>query len=147
MHIRLARSTETEALVTLWRRSVVATHTFLAMSDVEALLPIVRDKVLGELEVWVLENGGTPMGFMALYHASLEALFIDPEQRRRGGGRLLLNHARSLKGPLTVDVNEQNPHALQFYLAEGFEVVGRSELDGTGRPFPLLHLRDSWQDS
>ena len=51
-----------------------------------------------------------------------------------------------LKGPLVVDVNEQNPQALQFYLAEGFQVVGRSELDGGGRPFPLLHLREASND-
>jgi putative acetyltransferase len=40
-----------------------------------------------------------------------------------------------------VDVNEQNPEARGFYERLGFTVVARSELDGTGRPFPLLHLR------
>jgi putative acetyltransferase len=42
---------------------------------------------------------------------------------------------------LTVDVNEQNPAACRFYEACGFVVEGRSELDSTGRPFPLLHMR------
>jgi hypothetical protein len=27
--------------------------------------------------------------------------------------------------------------------ASGFEVVGRSEDDGDGQPFPLLHMRDT----
>ena len=40
-----------------------------------------------------------------------------------------------------LDVNEQNPQALGFYLHEGFEVVGRSQTDGLGQPYPLLHLR------
>jgi hypothetical protein len=40
-----------------------------------------------------------------------------------------------------VDVNEQNEQALGFYLRMGFEVEGRSELDSTGKPFPLLHMR------
>ncbi len=40
-----------------------------------------------------------------------------------------------------VDVNEQNTQALDFYLRRGFHVVGRSPLDGQGRPYPLLHLR------
>ncbi|MGY0625916.1 MAG: GNAT family N-acetyltransferase, partial [Paraglaciecola chathamensis] len=39
-----------------------------------------------------------------------------------------------------VDVNEQNPKALGFYQRIGFKVVGRSELDGQGKPYPLLHL-------
>ena len=146
MHIRPAHIADTDKLVSLWRRSVLATHTFLSVADVDALMPVVRHEVLGNLEVWVLENGGTPIGFMALHQNSVEALFMDPGHRRHGGGRQMLNHARSLKGPLVVDVNEQNPQALQFYLAEGFQVVGRSELDGGGRPFPLLHLREASND-
>ena len=45
------------------------------------------------------------------------------------------------RGIRHVDVNEQNPQALGFYRHLGFEQVGRSPLDGQGRPFPLLHLR------
>jgi putative acetyltransferase len=40
-----------------------------------------------------------------------------------------------------VDVNEQNPQGVGFYRHMGFEQVGRSELDGQGNPFPLLHMR------
>jgi putative acetyltransferase len=43
-------------------------------------------------------------------------------------------------GASTVDVNEQNPQAVGFYLHEGFQQVGRSPLDGLGKPYPLLHL-------
>jgi putative acetyltransferase len=39
-----------------------------------------------------------------------------------------------------VDVNEQKPKALGFYQRIGFKVVGRLELDGQGKPHPLLHL-------
>jgi len=53
----------------------------------------------------------------------------------------LVRHAQALKGELLVDVNEQNPAACRFYEACGFVVEGRSELDSTGRPFPLLHMR------
>jgi putative acetyltransferase len=71
----------------------------------------------------------------------LESLLLAPEFHRRGGGRRLLTHAQALHGELTVDVNEQNDAACRFYLACGFVVEGRSELDDDGRPFPLLHLR------
>ncbi len=37
-------------------------------------------------------------------------------------------------------VDEQNEQAVGFYLKMGFEVAGRSELDSTGKPFPLLHM-------
>lgn len=42
---------------------------------------------------------------------------------------------------LTLDVNEQNPGAVGFYLHHGFEVAGRQEADSDGRPFPLLQLK------
>jgi putative acetyltransferase len=51
-------------------------------------------------------------------------------------------HAQALSGAaLAVDVNEQNEAAVGFYIAQGFHVVSRSELDADGRPFPTLHLR------
>ena len=39
-----------------------------------------------------------------------------------------------------VDVNEQNPQALGFYQHYGFEVIDRSPLDGSGKPYPILHM-------
>jgi putative acetyltransferase len=146
VNIRSALSPDIPALVEIWLRSVRATHGFLSEQDIAALEPLVREQVLPKLEVWVLESEA-PIGFMALNGNSLEALFIDPAHIGAGGGRLLLEHARRLKGALSVDVNEQNPAALRFYLANGFEVVGRSETDSGGRPFPLLHLREAGRSS
>jgi putative acetyltransferase len=144
MVIREALPSDRDVLVDIWLRSVRATHTFLTEDDIQALLPLVRDAALVGLELWVLcSDDGAPLGFLGLSGAHVEALFLAPEHRRRGGGRMLLDHARRLKGPLTVDVNEQNPEAVRFYQAWGFEVAGRSEVDGQGRPFPLLHLREA----
>jgi putative acetyltransferase len=143
MMIREAHPNDRDALLEIWLRSVRATHTFLTDDDIQALLPLVRDMALVELELWVLcSDVGKPIGFLGLSGGKVEALFLAPEHHRRGGGRMLLDHARQLQGPLTVDVNEQNPAGLHFFEACGFEVVGRSELDGQGRPFPLLHLRE-----
>jgi GNAT superfamily N-acetyltransferase len=85
-----------------------------------------------------------PIGFLGLAGDAIEALFLEPAHRRQGGGRRLVAHAQALRGgALTVDVNEQNIAARSFYEALGFEVVGRSSLDPTGRPHPLLHMRRS----
>ena len=147
MTIRRALPGDVDALVLIWLRSVRATHTFLTEADIEALLPAVRDE-LGtptDLELWVLEDpsGGEAIGFLGLEGADVAALFLDPDRLRRGGGRLLVEHARSLRGRLTVDVNEQNPDAVRFYEAMGFRLVSRSPDDDAGRPFPILHMRQS----
>jgi putative acetyltransferase len=143
MTIREALPDDRPALLDIWERSVRATHAFLGESDIRSMIPLVRDIVFDQLELWVLcSEAGVAIGFLGLSGAKVEALFIAPEHHRSGGGRMLVDHARRLKGALTVDVNEQNPGAVRFYQACGFEVAGRSEVDSDGRPFPLLHLRE-----
>jgi putative acetyltransferase len=143
MFLREARPSDWSTLLDIWLRSVRATHAFLSEEHIQVLLPLVRDEALPQLELWVLcDDDGTPIGFLGLADAHVEALFLAPEFMRRGGGTLLLEHAHRLKGPLEVDVNEQNLAALRFYLARAFEIVGRSAVDTQGDPFPLLHLRE-----
>ena len=67
-------------------------------------------------------------------------LFITPEARGTGVGSLLVAQAVEWQGATKVDVNEQNDQALGFYKRIGFSVVGRSPLDGQGKPYPLLHM-------
>lgn len=144
MKIRKARTEDHPALLDIWEQSVRASHLFLSEPDIQALLPIVRDQALPGLEVWVLCNTeAEPVGFMGLDGNMLEALFISPGFFGQGGGKAMLEHARAMKGPLRVDVNEQNPRAVGFYLANGFAITGRSSTDAQGQPFPLLHLRET----
>ncbi|HEY2783231.1 MAG TPA: GNAT family N-acetyltransferase [Steroidobacteraceae bacterium] len=96
------------------------------------------------MNTWVLcECSGTPVGFLVLKESHIDALFVAPERIGMGGGSALLRHARSLHPRLTIDVNEQNEAALNFYLAKGFSISGRSETDEDGRPYPLLHLSET----
>jgi putative acetyltransferase len=143
--IRNAQAQDMRRLLQVWLNSVRATHHFLTEADIQFLFPLVRDDELPKLELWTLcDDNDVTVGFVGLAGRSLEALFIDPSYHRRGGGRLLVDHASRLNGrPLIVSVNEQNPAALDFYLGCGFEVIGRSPVDDGGRPFPLLHMRQT----
>lgn len=147
MIIREATPADYESLTAVWLRSVRATHSFLTEEKIQELLPLVRESALPSLELWVLDSDNGPAGFIGFVGAKVEALFLDPAHFRRGWGRRLVEHARRLKGPLTVDVNEQNPEAVRFYEALGFRVVGRSETDQDGRPYPLLHMTDNQEAS
>jgi putative acetyltransferase len=141
--IRRATSDDRAALFDIWLRSVRATHTFVSEPDIQSFMPLVRDYLASsESELWVLcRAGGAVAGFMGMAESRIESLFVAPEFHRRGDGRRLVEHARALRGDLTVDVNEQNTAAVAFYTACGFAVVGRSEVDDMGRPYPLLHMR------
>jgi putative acetyltransferase len=143
MDIRRAIPTDREVLLDVWLRSVRATHTFVSEEDIQSFLPQARDYLASsEPEFWVLcDDSGAIMGFMGMSGSKMESLFLAPEFHRRGAGRRLVRHAQALRDELTVDVNEQNSAARGFYEACGFVVEGRSELDETGRPYPLLHMR------
>lgn len=139
--IRAYEPGDNARLAAIWLAAVRATHLFLSEDDIQFFLPQVRDRYLPGLEVYVtVDGGGLPTGFAGLSGSKLEMLFIDPDRHGLGLGRALVDHAWHLKGRLEVDVNEQNPGALAFYRKCGFEPVGRSEVDGSGKPFPLIHL-------
>lgn len=143
MNLRRARADDRQPLLELWERSVRATHHFLSESDILALRPLVADELAAATpDWWLVENEGRAAGFLGFANDSIEGLFVDPDQQRRGAGTLLVEHAQHLAvGPLRVDVNEQNEAARAFYESRGFAVVGRSPTDGGGRPFPLLHMK------
>jgi putative acetyltransferase len=141
MTIRKGLSSDNPALLGLWRRSVTATHAFLAKEDIRDIEKDLADN-LRTLEILVCEASGVAIvGFMGLNGSKVEMLFVEPAWRGKGTGSRLLDHAVRRHGTLTLDVNEQNPQALGFYLHCGFKEVGRSATDAAGRPFPLVHMK------
>jgi putative acetyltransferase len=128
-------------VVEVWEASVRATHHFVKDTDIEFFRPLVRNELPHVNLACVRDGDGAVAGFIGLAGQSIEMLFIHPDWRGQGAGRRLIQYAIDECDAQTLDVNEQNDQALGFYLRMGFEVVGRSELDSTGKPYPLLHMR------
>jgi putative acetyltransferase len=129
-------------LVAVWRASVRATHHFVSEADLRVFEPLVRAALPKIAQLACVRDGqGWAAGFIAVVDRKVEMLFIHPGARGQGAGRRLLEYAISKFDAVELDVNEQNAQAIGFYLHLGFVVVGRSALDGTGKPYPLLHMR------
>lgn len=142
MTIRTAHPSEFEAITNLWEDSVRATHDFLPQAEVLALRPQLLHDWLPAVDLRVLTDPhDTIIAFSGVVNDKLEMLFVAPQAFGQGAGKALLQYAIEHTGVRLVDVNEANPKALDFYLHQGFEVVGRSALDAQGKPYPLLHLR------
>ncbi|AJP57252.1 GNAT family N-acetyltransferase [Pandoraea vervacti] len=140
--IYIAHEDEFDAITELWEASVRATHEFLSDDDIAWLRPRIRNEYLRAVTLRVFrDDAGVIRGFLGVSPGNVEMLFVAPEARRQGIGAALLAYAVRELDCTRVDVNEQNPQALAFYQREGFEVIGRSALDGQGRPFPILHMR------
>jgi putative acetyltransferase len=133
---------EIPRLVEVWEASARATHHFLTEADFQFFKPLVGDE-LAQLQtlLCVRDGDGQVVGFIGVEGDEVESLFIHPDWRGQGIGRRLLTYAIETLGAIRLDVNEQNDEAIGFYRRMGFVVAGRSEEDGLGRPFPILHMR------
>ncbi|MFS2114367.1 acetyltransferase [Herbaspirillum frisingense] len=140
MNIRKSHRDDGDRVLDIWRNAVLATHDFLSPTDYAEIANEVREFLPDAPLLLAVDENDRPLGFMLLNDAHMEALFIDPAHHGKGIGRGLVEYALGLSPFLTTDVNEQNEQASAFYLHLGFIKTGRSELDGQGRPYPLLHL-------
>ncbi len=140
--IEPAQPAQFPRLLAVWESSVRATHHFLREEDISALRPLLLNTYLPNLRVDVArDENGTIYGFLGTAENRIEMLFVDADTRGKGVGKLLVKYAVEQLQADELDVNEQNPQGVGFYLHMGFEQTGRSELDGEGNPFPLLHMK------
>lgn len=128
-------------LIEIWESSVRDTHDFLSEDDIAALKPLIFEQYFDAVDLRCAKSAdGHILGFCGVAEGNIEMLFVAPEARGKGAGTLLCGYAIQNQRATKVDVNEQNPQAIGFYQYMGFSIVGRSEVDGQGRPFPLLHM-------
>jgi putative acetyltransferase len=139
--LRMSRPDDRKALFAVWNASVRATHGFVSEADLAMYAGLVRDYYLPQTSVLVaVDAHDGPVGFMGVLGNRIEALFVHPDRHGRGIGRMLVDDAKAKHRELYVDVNEQNKGARTFYDRTGFRRIGRSPLDGCGKPYPILHL-------
>ncbi|VVN94729.1 acetyltransferase [Pseudomonas fluorescens] len=140
--IHTPKHSDYEELTRIWEASVRATHDFLPDSYIDLLKNLVLTRYLDAVMlICTKDHRQRITGFAGIAAGKIEMLFIDPDHRGQGLGKQLLKYAIEHLNADELDVNEQNPQALGFYYKLGFEVIGRSEHDGMGQPYPLLHMR------
>lgn len=127
-------------IVDVWEASVRATHHFLSEKEIAFYKPLVLKYALPSMQVWGIHIEKKLAGYMAVSSYKVEMLFIAPEFIGKGLGKKLLTFALNELHIFLVDVNEENPAARGFYQHMGYQVISRDEVDGNGRPHPILHL-------
>jgi putative acetyltransferase len=139
--VSAVRAEDLPRVLEVWEASVRATHHFVTETDIQFIKVLLHDALPTALLICARDSEGIVAGFMGVTDGKIEMLFVHPAWRGQGIGRRLVRHAVDKLDATMLDVNEQNEQALGFYLRMGFEVEGRSELDGLGKPYPLLHMR------
>ena len=130
-----------EKIITLWEKSVLATHHFLKQNDFEEIKKLVQSINFNDFEVYCLKAENVVAGFIGLAERKIEMLFLSPDYIGRGFGKKLTDFAITELHADKVDVNEQNESAVRFYQNFGFKVYERTTEDDQGKPYPLLRMK------
>lgn len=130
-----------QEVLTIWERSVLATHDFLTPTDFEEIKELVANLNFNDFQVFCSVYENTVLGFIGVADKKVEMLFLDPKYFGNGIGKKLLTFAVDKLNADKVDVNEQNKKALKFYQKFGFEIFERTEKDDQGRNYPLLRMQ------
>ena len=83
--------------------------------------------------IFVYQEQSTIKGYSAISDNTLQSLYVHPDARGQGIGRLLLNHALAqLKGEVSLQVVESNMPSKQLYYSCGFVDVETYDVDYNG---------------
>ena len=129
------------AILTVWEASVRTTHHFLKEEDIQLFKPLILNEYLDAVQLHCIKIDNEVAAFLGTSPDKIEMLFAHPQHHGKGLGKQLLLFAIHTLNKKLVDVNEQNEKAVQFYKHFEFEVISRSEKDGMGKPYPLLHMQ------
>jgi putative acetyltransferase len=122
-----------EAVLDAWYEASLVAHSFLPPDFFVAERRELADRWLPASETYVAERDDRVVGFLSLVGDEVGGLFVHPDHQRQGVGRALVDHARSLRGTLELDVFEENEIGRRFYAAYGFEPVAAHTDAHTGR--------------
>jgi len=138
--IRLATIGDYPRIMEIWESAVKATHDFLAEIDFIYFKEVIPKDYLPNLKVYLFMLQSQPVAFASVSEGSLEMLFVHNDYRGKGYGKSLFQFMDKTKDITKVDVNEQNYQAIGFYEKLGFRKAGRSEKDGSGKDYPIIHM-------
>jgi ribosomal protein S18 acetylase RimI-like enzyme len=143
--VRTARAADADAFTAVFLASRAAALPWLPDLHTDAeTRHFVEHQVLATGTTWLaVDPDGAVVGFAALHGSELEHLYLRPDRRREGIGRLLLDTVRRASPHgLTLYVFERNTAARAFYEAAGFRVLATG--DGSGNEEGLPDLRYGW---
>lgn len=127
VHVRPFEPSDTEATVAVWHAARRAAHAHLPAEQERTLADdraFFTTHIVANNAVWVAEEAGHVLGYLALADTYLDRLYVRPDRQRRGIGRLLLDHAKTCSPQgLELHTHQVNAPARAFYEQHGFRAV------------------------
>lgn len=125
--IRRLQNADADRVMALWLGANLKAHDFIPAAYWRNNFEPVKE-MLPQAEVYVYESAGEIQGFVGLTGDYIEGIFIADEMQSQGIGKHLLDHIKTGKDTLHLNVYKKNTRAIRFYQREGF-VIQREGLD------------------
>jgi putative acetyltransferase len=125
-------------MVRIWYEASIIAHSFVPASFWALQKSAMKDKYLPLAENFIYQKKGQIAGFISIVGERVCALFVTPEMQGKGIGSTLLEHAKILKGNLSLKVYTENKRALRFYEMCGFVTIGEEIDEYTGHMQVLM---------
>lgn len=123
MIVRRAGAADAEALARLHRLTMRVSLPYLPeLHTPQEDLRYFADKLLPDNEVWLAEEGGVALGYIAFHPGWIAHLYVHPDHQGRGIGPRLLERALADSVERRLWTFQRNARARTFYEARGFEL-------------------------
>lgn len=157
--IRKAKLPDIEDAADIWLEANIKAHDFIPADYWEAQFKTVKE-LLAQAELYVYEGDGQDSreqrkaggragtqpdtmvqisekkrvirGFIGMNGDHIEGIFVQAAERSKGIGKALIDHVKSIKDRLTLNVYQKNERARKFYEREGFVIQGEGTDPQTG---------------
>lgn len=130
--IREMHQNEVSKLADLWLSTSLKAHDFIPAEYWIENRTLMAEKYLPNAEVYVADNEGNILGFVALVDNHIASIFVDNEKQGKGIGSSLLNYVKKLSTELTLNVYQKNRSSVNFYQSKGFKILSETIDETTG---------------
>lgn len=143
MILRRARVDESAACARIqWEATKVSLPFLPAEPFGDGILGFFAGVLFPENEVWVADEEGEPVGYVAFHPGWIEHLYILPERQGRGIGPALLAKALEDGTARSLWTFQKNTRARRFYETRGWRLVELT--DGAGNREKEPDARYEW---
>lgn len=119
--IRKFKENEIDKIANLWLETNITAHNFIDENYWKEQFNTVKS-MLPQAELFVYEEDEELQGFVGVIDNYIAGIFVSKNIQSKGIGKSLLDHVKTLRNELSLNVYKKNERAVTFYEREGFEI-------------------------
>jgi len=139
--IRLFKKTDMNQVINIWLDASIKAHSFINEEFWRSKAKEMREIYIPSGETYVFEEEHIVKGFMSLKKDTLAAIFVSPNEQRKGIGKKLILKAKQLRKNLNLTVYKENTDSVEFYKKSGFKIIDEQKDLHTGHLELIMQYR------